>query len=343
MCPTSYNIIDSSCIASLSTQLFYLDFSQFYTLNAISINGFSHPKGVDFIDSGRESPIPTKERGFYFVNTSRLVADESYTLAPDHSIAFLIKAFETGTVIEIVNNWTLFKIEVFNGYVEVMWNLSSNYYNETTEAKVYVSYVFGTWGNFKFHSIQYFNNVTFFSGVYYSVLRNMEFRQDYSFNTYIGGMDGASTFKGFLYKISIKNIYDIEFKVTGHPISCNLTYYFDGSCRICDSNCSDWPMCVRNYSCNVCYSINCSSCSGYLFSQCSECYSGTGNPPGCVLGLNCLSGSGTFDCISCISNVYEVVDGICLYHPYHYSSSNITSPVFSIKFDTFQKIYGDIS
>ncbi|OMJ68542.1 hypothetical protein SteCoe_33973 [Stentor coeruleus] len=342
ICPTNYFTTGSNCVASSSTSLIALDFNSFSTLNTSTIGRFHHPKGGDFIDSQRESPIPTKERGFYFDKTSKLISYDNYTLSPDISISFYIKAFDVGTVFEITDNLTWFKVEVFNDKIGVIWTLSSRYSNETTEGKITIAYTLKTWATFSFHSIQYPTNITFYIGTSPVKSEYKEFRQNYSSIAYIGGVNENSTFKGFFYKFWVDNKYNQYLKIRAYPPTCDLDYYFDDFCKSCDTNCSDWPMCVRSGSCNVCYSVNCSSCTGYLFSQCLSCYPDTGSAPGCVLGLNCIIGSGTFNCSKCSSTDYDIIDGLCLYPPYHYGSDNVTSPVFSIKFNTFEQYYGGI-
>ena len=74
ICPTGYyqNSTSNQCAALASQDVFYINFFEFLEYNATSIGNFSHPQNLPFIDQGKASPIPTRERGFYFANTSTL-------------------------------------------------------------------------------------------------------------------------------------------------------------------------------------------------------------------------------------------------------------------------------
>ena len=79
LCPSTYtlNTATNNCTASTSQNLFYMSFNSFQNFTASSIPPFSHPLGLPFNDPQRLSPIPTKERGFYFASTSKLVSSIS--------------------------------------------------------------------------------------------------------------------------------------------------------------------------------------------------------------------------------------------------------------------------
>ena len=76
LCPSTFqlNNITNNCISNVPQLLFHLSFGLFHDFSASSIFPFNHPLGLPFSDSQRLSPIPTKERGFYFAQTSQLIS-----------------------------------------------------------------------------------------------------------------------------------------------------------------------------------------------------------------------------------------------------------------------------
>ncbi|OMJ66136.1 hypothetical protein SteCoe_37130 [Stentor coeruleus] len=343
ICPTMYELRNNTCYAQSSTNLLSMPFYYFTSFEKKTYKGFSHPSNESFSHPSQESPFPTKERGFYFNSTSRLVSDIEYVLAPEISLAFFIKPEDFGTVLEVSNNETThFKVEVVtNGIQAVLSLVNSSMPEIIKESSITCGFVFKSWGAFSFKSSQLSNNITLIAGCNKKVtILNMEFRQDFNLSMFIGASNGNSSFKGFLYHLKLENSYQNDYDISAYPDSCDSGYFVDNECYKCDSNCQSWPWCIRNDSCSICYSSNCSYCSGYLFTECTECTNGTipGNPPGCTLGLNCLEGSGTFACSLCNAS-YTLIDGLCLITPYNY---NLTDPSFLIKFDDFQEIYGGI-
>lgn len=94
---------NTSYYLSLSYSYVSTAFFTFLSFSDSSIGNFQHPEGLPFSDPGEGSLIPTKDRGFYFSETSQLVSSVNCIFAPDFSIGFSIKILAPGTILTIVS------------------------------------------------------------------------------------------------------------------------------------------------------------------------------------------------------------------------------------------------
>ena len=105
-CPTGYlyNSTLNSCSGKGST-LYSVLFStqQNYTNNTIA--SFITYNLTSFDDPSRINPIPTKERGFYFANTSSLQHRFYLSLGYQFSVDFAIRILQPGVIFELLDEY----------------------------------------------------------------------------------------------------------------------------------------------------------------------------------------------------------------------------------------------
>ena len=196
-CPTGY--IANSGICELIGSLTLFNFTSGLSLpfNAKSIDVFHHPQGLEFRDQSRLSPIMTKDRGLYFANSSQLVSNTSWILAPDFTICFGLRIISKGIIFQVSGNGQTF-LKVYGD--------DSSFSSEVL--------LYTTFGN-KTETISNIHNNRWFSACLTGyqqksgytlningksvVLSNYEFRsQGFDLVFSFGGAYGTS-FVGFLY------------------------------------------------------------------------------------------------------------------------------------------------
>ena len=341
LCPTGYtqSANPSICTATSSQNIFFLRFWEFRQFAATSIGNFQHPTGLQFQNSAKGSPIPTMERGFYFVSTSKLKSTVNYIIGPDFSLRLCIRIKADGTILEATSGGiSYFKLSAVAGQVIAYWYLTST----STSATYSVTGITYTtnWALINVHSSQSTGVFTISNSGNTSTLNNFEFRGEVSdLLIYFGG-DTTASFTGFLDEIYADNSVITLYNKFPPWITCEYNEYFNtdsDSCLACTGCSSTWPWCTRG-GCEICYSSLCSACTGYTWQYCTSCIS-TETAPNCILGQNCAAGTEVFACTSC--NIgYILIDGLCLYEPYGYNAGTLLTPVIDITFNTFAQYYG---
>ena len=75
--PTGYTARSGNCELIGSLALFNFTPGLFLPFNSKSVDVFHHPQRLEFRNQSRLSPIMTKDRGLYFVNSSQLFSNSS--------------------------------------------------------------------------------------------------------------------------------------------------------------------------------------------------------------------------------------------------------------------------
>ena len=336
VCPTGYDLVQASnsCQVSSSAELFYLAFYRFLQFTASSIGDFQNSSGLSFNDSSQSSPIPTKDRGFYFPKGSQLYSTTSWIIAPSFSLSLYINILEDGEILKFkINNTTIIKLKSISGVLNF-----SALYTDCSSNKQYIKSIYYTYtSNWNYLVIYHnqknnsnyilFNNVVATPSAY-------EFRADSDAIAVIGG-----SFKGFISQLLFLNTFDIyTYLFNALPTCISYQFYSSTSCNNCTTN--TWPWCVRNASNSICYSANCSSCIGYGYSECLACSNGN-IAPDCSTNSVCKTSAGTFNCTSCTSS-HTLIDGLCLRLPYKYNVSALNTPIVNINFANIAQFYGDL-
>ena len=344
ICPSGYTQSSSPNICTPASQsIFYLNFWEFRDFGASSIGGFNHPSLVAFQDVYRGSPIPTNERGFYFVTTSRLISSINYIIGPDFTLRFCIKIKSDGAIFEAYSQTTsYFKLESLSGTVTANWYLTSLSTSSTFSLPSF-SYT-NSWVTVVMYSSQSSGLFTMYMNGHQSTVTGFEFRgQVADLLCYFGGAAPGGSYTGFLYEMHADNLVTTSYLLAAPSIACEYNEYFSlstGTCQACTGCTETWPWCARS-ACSVCYSTSCATCTGFGYSFCDSCVDSVNHiAPNCVLGLHCTAGSGVFSCTSCSSG-YTLVDGLCLVQPYGYIAG-ATAAVVDMNFNTFAKFYGGI-
>jgi hypothetical protein len=272
------------------------------------VDVFHHPEGLPFSDQNKRSPIPTKERGFYFTKTSRLKTDSHWVLAPLFSIDFIIRISGDGTVLKVKylqksiihfysqNGKFIVEILLFHDLNEELKRFSMNFNSNQWFHPALRCLLDFDKTTISFNLIQYLNSFEFFT------FPDLEYE--------LGSEN--SSFTGFLYEIMFSNNENLQIYFNFQPPSCDFNEFYDSisdTCQGCSSLCDVWPWCVRSTSCSLCYTEVCLSCSGFTFSDCKNC-SSLLQAPFCDSAPKCLSGQ-IFSCNVCESE-FVLISGLCL-------------------------------
>lgn len=338
ICPTGYiqNTSPNTCVASSSQDLFLIRFASSLILTESIIDNFSHPRGERFNNPNELSPLPTKDRGFYFANTSSLVSIQNWVLAPDFSLKFSIILLGDGVIFEAISGEiTYFQLKFESGELLASWNLTSASFSKVFS--VSAGYYSSSWTEISLFSKQEDGNLTISLNGFTKTLIGFEFRSQVPDLIFYIGASNRTSFTGFLNSIHGVNSDKSWYSSIPPIVDCGSNQYFDTSCQDCTGCLQTWPWCVRN-DCSVCYSINCTDCYGYSYSQCTQC-NNSNIAPDCDLGVNCLTGSYVFNCDTCVSG-FTLIEGLCLVYPYGFISVGDTTPVINIVFNSFEQYYG---
>ena len=338
ICPTGYyqNSTSNQCAALASQDVFYINFFEFLEYNATSIGNFSHPQNLPFIDQGKASPIPTRERGFYFANTSTLNSTVPWVFSPTFYFRINFNIQSDGVMFTIFINNTAFMV-----FESISWNptlkiLLVNTSSPTLEAQVWnlpgISSCYG-WKSIGVYSTQQKTSIFINNNQWTMYPSGFEFRTDSYALFVLGG-----SFKGFFTQMYFTNSAGNTY-LSAQGADCGANTYIIGIYHYGTCSSQAWPWCIRANSNNTCYSTNCASCTGYGYSDCLLC-SNNSVAPDCTIGLHCSSGTGTFNCSICLSG-YVLIDGLCELNPYNYNQSTLTTPIFNLVFNTIQQFYGN--
>ena len=343
MCPTGYLQTSSpNLCTSSSTFIYSLNFAEFLSFTAHSIGNFAHPSGLQFMDPGRYSPIPTNERGFYFVSTSRLVSTVNYIIGPDFTLRLCIRIKTDGTIFEATSGGISYlKLAGVSGKIVSAWYLTS-----TTTSSYYslASYSYSdSWFLVTMLSSQTSGLFTIYTSGYTMTIANFEFRGQVSnLLSYFGGATTGNSFTGFFYHIFADNIVNNYNSIKLPTVLCEYNEYYDIStslCMSCSGCTTTWPWCTKA-NCTPCYTTSCSACTGFTYTSCTACSTSI-KAPDCVLGQFCTSGSSLFNCTTC-SPGYTLIDNLCLISPYLYNPLSLNTPALDLSFNTFEQYYEGI-
>ena len=103
ICPTGYtksDILKNCNDTKIQKNLFEVDFKSNLNYYSSSIGDFTHPYKFPF-KYDRNGPIPTKDRGFYFSNTSRLTTSKQPILAPSFICGLVLKVLYPGNIFSV--------------------------------------------------------------------------------------------------------------------------------------------------------------------------------------------------------------------------------------------------
>ena len=332
-CPEGSLKSDSHCEIGSQDPFIKLKFAEFLDYTAASISDFQHPLGLSFNNSGKLSPIPTKERGFYFASTSSLVSNRNWIIGPICFLHILVKIDQEGGIFKVGNS----EIEHFyvyfaNGHV----NIDVLVYKNENE-QIYTlrqTAIKGEWITFIFSSNLKLGLTEFqITNLPIQKLYKGEILPTPGLNFTIGG-----SFAGFIYELILGNTYFPYYAPNAFPPTCEFNQFYNNNlntCQDCPSSCSDWPWCIRD-SCNTCFSDQCFECDGLGLFDCLSC-NNTFEAPYCESPINCLSGL-LFNCTECQEGFIKS-NGLCINTPIPYTDDSIY-PAFNIKFEDITEIYG---
>lgn len=351
-CPKGYNENSNTCVEDVTSSKTFMDvrFYQIHDFTQSTVDYFQASNSFDH--SSKLQPIPTKERGFYFFQTSSLTGIALDIIGPDLTIKLLIRVtscdYDDHCIIFSYNPpGSQFDLYVNSSHISSNWMLNSMSSSSQTTKTFETPFELHKWQKFVLvceqslsgitikhiylENYEYATNELILAGLENSIKRVMN-------NFQFGDM--TQSFSGFLYYVTGKNSIDNTFDISVYLIDCEFNeYYFHPQCLPCDSSCSSWPWCVRKGSCTsnydkVCYNSNCGTCTGYNYYECASksnfcwkfCDSGqceTSNP---------------FKCTAC-SSQYSLIEGLCIYLPFRYDSSG---PAVSLSFNTFEQYYDGV-
>ena len=159
---------------------------------------------------------------------------------------------------------------------------------------------------------------------------DMQFLEQKNFEvTTVGSSEGS--FNGFIYQMGFFNHYDQIYFVFIDIVECDYPLYYDydtKSCRNCTGSNLD-ALCTSENG--YCYSAKCSSCTGFIYKTCNECYDNS-TAPDC--------GGSSFTMLNC-SDPLILYKSLCVY-PSSFPSIDVSLPAITIKFDKFEQFYGGI-
>ena len=363
-CPTGFTsaVGVCTCTAPCTPNIFSVQFYQHLDFTTNTIPGFTSSLVTYFSDQTRLSPIPTKDRGFYFDVTSSIASTASLVVGPDFSLTLVFRVSDCTLVgncliLSITDPTQFLKIEVNSGQLISTWTLApSSSGIPSTLAIVTTDFEFDQWQRVIFGSSQADGHVTL-SHTYlqtyeyattFTTINSYEFLNQGS-AVFTFGSTTSTSFKGFLYDSIANNYVVTTYSTSLFLIDCKYNeYYLNPQCLPCDASCPLWPWCTHAGVCpattsGACYSKSCLTCSGYQYSQCLTC--SNGNAPGACdcwkFCLTCLSGmasDNTFTCLTCDPR-YTLIDGLCIYTPYNW---NIVDPAISLTFNTFEQYYDNL-
>ena len=335
VCPTTFSTSSQTCISSSSNTVFEVDLFKYHDYSVNTIGDFTTNNNEVFSNINQITPVPTKDRGFYFVDSSEGLKYKSTLVpAPDFSIKFLINFSVAGLVFSFKSgsDYTVL-ISVWSSGINFgisfkLTHLDQTLNYVTTENKINQSKK--TWFKCLIYIKQDSGNFDLnLCGTIFTI--NGEFKSTAA-DVCIGDCSASpSSFKGFMYYIYFLNKYDTTHYEDYSPVNCDQSNYYDYTLLTCKS-CIHWPLCSYSSS-NACYSSSCTSCTSYSYGGCTACASGTA--PSCSCVKFCQTCSSTFSCNSCSSGT--LINGLCLF-PKSVSSSSAFQ-TFEITFDTFAGTY----
>ena len=305
-CPSGY-LLDSStatCTLQTSQLLFNTDFSLPTSLSSSSIGDFL-AQSTDFQTAG--GPVLSKDRGMYFAQNTYLSLDTSPTPAPSLVILMWVRVGTAGTIFDIQGDSGYFTIQASSsGTGGFNYGLSLRICTDPSTCSLFSPTFTSSslrlptnhivWRYLSIQSVQLTSNS-------FTCTQNIDEIQ-YSSSTSGVNTIGLSSeifawtlgsasggFEGFVYALSGYNSDAYTDLSLISPPNCGPSFYFEnGACYACDSSCTLSPLwCVRGTDCSICYSDQCTSCTGFSSGLCS----------GEVCPNNCVECSDSKTCTVC--------------------------------------------
>ena len=250
------------------------------------------------------------DRGFYFSSSSYLVSNTSWVLSPRFCFSIFFRAFSPGIVFKIIDD--------SKTYLSVTYNITIQYKFTSTDGinnfTHIVNYSYSNqWAFYTFNLIQYQGYFYYSAPGLSENILGKEFRMDSNSAKFYFGSQLNDSFQGFITYSALKNT-NLCLSKTSTYINCLYNQYQSPSCLNSPSTCSN-PFIVDS-SCRLCFSTNCTSCTGYLPEDCNSCSTGDLNT--CYIGKNCLEGFG-FNCTSCKPG-FTLSKGLCINTPTNFST-----------------------
>ena len=103
LCPSGYSQINKICSKTSFCNFFTFTTGIPLAFDAKNVESFIHPQGLEFRDSGKKSPIMTKDRGLYFDKTSSLVSKISWIISPDFVFGICYKIINPGIIFRMTS------------------------------------------------------------------------------------------------------------------------------------------------------------------------------------------------------------------------------------------------
>ncbi|CAG9335193.1 unnamed protein product [Blepharisma stoltei] len=302
-CPYGFDASCSSVSTAVIDQSFNTDFQGSYGIfttgtTSTSFQFFNTPESYD--------PIPTYKRGLFFDGTMYLLSSTSVLLSHSFSIGSWIYIITHGdwlekqTQITVLSSTGTITANMENpSQTLTLQSLSSS---SSLNSWIYLSYTFS-------YNLDTTNIVIYINGalVATSAITNYIIR-DVPGTKLILGKSSASGFIGFINTFQLWNVPISDFSSyvnniicgtgLGHSClwSCDLSNYWSGSSYSACNSCSKG--CVRAGTCNICYDLLCSVCTGFGSGKCIQCVSNASGAP-CACNTNYMTSSDGFSCVAC--------------------------------------------
>lgn len=342
VCASGYSNTNGVCQGSLPTyfldQSFAGPFSGYYGSFRTGSDGsryyfMDNPETVD--------PIPTLNRGLYFMSGQYLIYDSSLELNSSFSIGMWIKPTSGG----------LFYKGSQISYQDFYYNLQ---YIKSVNTIQYRSTTHSAFSNWKYISISVSSGLAllvikiFYDDTIFSIdsYHNSQFI-DAATSSLILGKTSSSVYIGFIYSIKVWDAavssfaYEYLDEMCGKSLAgtclaeCGFSFYLDRTCKSCSNACSQGCVDSRP-TCTICASYLCQYCPDFDTNTCLQCISNAGGTPcacldgyyesnyvckACYNRCGTCSGGGFF-CNTCKSPYFKL-NSLCIdVCPDGYKASN---------------------
>ncbi|OMJ84684.1 hypothetical protein SteCoe_14141 [Stentor coeruleus] len=291
ICPSKYSISGSECISSETLPiLFSLEFSKVSSLTEMQIGNFVNQNSEAFQSPTKNTPLPTKDRGFFFSSTSLMICNEKDLIpSPFFTIKAWAKIESPGIIFQITDTQDYFCLQKSDEKIQISIKVLDLEVLNKINTVIFENSISDNWCNivvsldFKVTGLELTLKVNnLLETVVKDNWENAISNEGSGYEWYLG--NSVSSFKGFLYMLVFVNALDTTLLEFYDIPNCPSVYFFDGQCEQCPISCpSLWPWCVRD-DCSYCYSKNTDSCTGYAYenaqnpqcpNHCIECKSMT--------------------------------------------------------------------
>ena len=256
-CPTGFTCSGTVVNTTASPyRVFYTDFNS-HILFTSSVVGNFKTESNNFLTQG--SPIPSKERGFYFQPNSSLVISSNYVPAPEFTFNLWIRTINPGTIFKINGTSDYLVLDIENGDYNLNMRLcgsgsTSIMYKNVSGNPVGTSTRLTLWENVYFQGAIISGTIMSFTvlidyihQVSRTLLSNSSITSDSeNFVWRLGNPDNG--FEGFVYRMNFYNGINGFFLTFVNPPMCNPNFYYENNACFACSNClslsPEW--CVRS-------------------------------------------------------------------------------------------------